>query len=121
MSIKHELQSVLRELEHDLAPDPSAGLHAPRFTWAGKEWPCAPSTIRRGSTLEIGGFNITFELSLHVRKNAVSTTDNHTVFSSVTQPSSGDKVTYNTVTYRVLNVDNLHEGALTLILGNPDE
>lgn len=115
MSIATEMQDALAELEADVVNA--------SFIFNGFTWPCIPSSLRRGTVLEVGGFTEEIQLTLFVRKNAASTagpiigqiisqtltvdTDvltadsTVTVDSSMIEPTSGKKVTHRNRTFRI--------------------
>lgn len=61
--ISREVLRSLRELER--------GLGNPKFTWAGKEIPCCPNQATASKILGLGGFALTADLLLFVRKGVL--------------------------------------------------
>jgi hypothetical protein len=109
-----ELQQGLSELESDQSDDGTP----PQFSWAGHTFPCAIGTMKRGSTVEIGGKIVSFDFSIRVRMNATAT--DGTVFSDAVQPLAGNQLVQDEITYEIEFVDKAQGAFLTLLLANPN-
>jgi hypothetical protein len=63
MSIKRLLERSLRRLERAQGEQ--------TFAFRGKSYPCTVSTLNRGHTLDLGGFDSEIQMTIHVRKSAI--------------------------------------------------
>ena len=75
-------------------------------TYNEVEYPAAATLIRRGTTVIIGGREVDIKLTLRVR-NKGENEDGAYNFGQ-TPPKSGDKVTFQAVTYRIATVNHAH-------------
>lgn len=105
------LQGGLSELE---SVQSDAGV-APQITVGGFTWPCVKGSKKVGKQFQVGGFTYDFDYEIHIRKNAVSS-DGSTVFSTITQPVSGDRVTDGSTVYRISFVDTAQGAFVALFL-----
>ena len=101
-----------KEAENDLA----IGNGDPQFVeWNGGEYDCAPSLIRRGTMIVIGGREVEIKLTLRVRHKG----DGWDFAMAV--PKSGDLVVLNGVeNYRIAQVDRANGAFMQLDLMSPN-
>lgn len=105
-------------------------LGGPVFTWKGAEIPCVPSTLDVGSTVVIGGYEVTLTTVLRVERSEFLTADStlvsvdstaYTVDNGKPTPMSGKTLIYNGATYRIQRTTFSPDGAfLSIFLGDPN-
>lgn len=88
-----------------------SALGNPTFVWGATRFPCAPSSLRRGLTVIVGGAEVEISLTLFVEKSALPG-----------KPAEGNtKFVYNGKTYRVLSVTESASGShYEIDLGDPN-
>lgn len=94
----NEIAEDCKAAEADLGTDTG-----PRVvTYLDVDYECAPSLIRRGTTVVVGGREVEIRLTLRIRNKG----DDWNFASS--PPKSGATVIYQTVTYRIAQVNHAH-------------
>ena len=101
------------------------------FTWKLKEVVCTPSTLSRGTTLDIGGLAVEIRLTLHVRKRHFITVDSTlitvddeliTVDDDTPTPVCGRTLVFRGRTMRILRAgEDPARGFYILDLGDPND
>jgi len=81
------------------------------MTWSGGSYPVAPSLIRRGAVLVVGGKEVEIKLTLRVRFAGTGWE-----FTGETLPKQGQLVTYGARSYRIAQVNNAHEAFMEIDL-----
>lgn len=115
MSLTNEIQRDLQRAHECDAP----GV----MTFAGHDFPCSVTSLRKGETFDLGGAEYQVIFSLVVRKNAVAS--DGTLFSSITEPrllqdievTRGANETAETFT--IAEKEDMHGAALVLGLHDP--
>lgn len=103
-------------------------LGQPTFTWKNAEIPCVPNSLSVGSTLSIGGFDMTVTLALFVTRDNFLSVDStlisvdseaYTVDNDKPVPMSGKTVVFRGGTYRIVTTKFTPDNeALTIYLGD---
>lgn len=97
-----------KEAERDLG----TALGPRTVTWDGADYDCAPSLIRRGTFVVIGGREEEIKLTLRVRNKGVDWDFRDAI------PKSGQRVVYGLVPYRILQVNQAHGAFMEWDLGS---
>lgn len=107
MSFATDLQDCLVELETELGTT---------MIWKAVSYPCVANRLKRGTVVTLGAKEEVISLTLQVRKTAlptpvtaagaeVTTADAMSTATAATAPpSSGHRITFQGVVYRVLTV-----------------
>lgn len=88
-------------------------LGAKTMVWSGSTYPCASTLVRRGAVLVIGGKEVEITLTLRVRYTGIR---NGATWELTTLPKQGERVVFNSITYRIAQVNNAHSAFLELDL-----
>lgn len=86
------------------------------MTWNGFNYPAAPSTVRRGAILVIGGKEVEIKLTLRVRYDGTKSNGQTWDFGAADLPKHGELVTFNSIVYRIAQVNNAHSTFLEIDL-----
>ena len=86
------------------------------MVWFEKTYTVAPSLIRRGSVLVIGGKEVEIKLTLRVRWAGVSSSGRVWEFTSDEMPKAGEKVYFAPKYYRIAQVNDAHGAFLEIDL-----
>ncbi len=89
-------------------------LGAKTMVWSDVSYPVASTLVRRGAVLVIGGKEVEIKLTLRVRYEG--TRSNGLTWEIATLPKQGEKVVFNSITYRIAQVNNAHNAFLELDL-----
>jgi hypothetical protein len=112
MSLRREAESSLREAQRDLAT--SADEDYQVFSFNDVEYACAPSMLRRGTAIAVGGNEEIVGISLMYLVVDFEEAE-------ATEPVSGQKVTYQGAEHRVLTVERSPDGSYaTLVCAEPN-
>lgn len=103
-----EVTEDCREAETDLG--------GKTMTWSGGNYPVAPSLVRRGAVLVVGGKEVEIKLTLRVRWSGTKTSGQPWEFSTDAMPKQGQLVGYGSQNYRIVQVNNAHEAFLEIDL-----
>lgn len=102
--ISREITRSLRETEKNLGN--------PVFTWAKKDYPCSPNEATESKSLSLGGFNLSADLLLFVRKAVLPAIG----------PQEKQTLVYNGRKYRIDKLGTLPGGeVLTLACNDASE
>lgn len=101
------MSEFLDEVAED-CKDSESDLGSRKMVW--KEVTCivAPSLIRRGSMLVIGGKEVEIKLTLRVRWSGTNDAGVVWEFTTSAMPKAGEKVYYLTKSYRIAQVNDAH-------------
>lgn len=89
MSLTEDFGEVLDELsDPDLLPS--------TMTWAGNDYTCFRSSIKKDAELEAGGWGVEEDISITVAANKFAADD---------RPSRGESLTTSSTTYRIKSVE----------------
>ncbi len=86
------------------------------MVWAEKTYTVAPSLIRRGAVLVIGGKEVEIKLTLRVRWSGTNADGVAWAFTADDMPKAGEKVYYAPRNYRIAQVNDAHGAFLELDL-----
>lgn len=89
----------------------------PGTTGSGLTYPVAPTLIRRGAVLVVGGKEVEIKLTLRVRFAGTRASGQAWEFDTL--PKQGDRVTYPSTSgtdYRIAQVNNAHGAFLEIDL-----
>lgn len=128
MSIRKSIERGLQHLERRAAVDRLGT--AQTFTWKGKEIPCVPSSLLRGTVIIVGGNEEIIDLTLFVRRihfitfdSTLITMDNDllTMDNDTPVPVAGRKLTFRGKQYRILTAkESGPESHFELNLADPN-
>lgn len=105
MGFANEIGSALKEME-TFCGDASG----PRVVnWMGKDFPCVPSPIIRGTKLIEAGFEVEITGQITVRKE---------LFQGGPFPASGNRVVYSSAQHRIVRVTDMLGAAFELTLAD---
>ena len=106
MFLRQEILRDLKEAERDLSL--TAGGAGQTFTWNGVEIPCIPSTLKRGTQIQIGPSFYDVEFTLLVRythfitgDDDIAEPDEGAADSDLPHPWTGRTLVFRGWTYRV--------------------
>lgn len=86
------------------------------MTWREGVYPVAPSLIRRGAMLVVGGKEVEIKLTLRVRWSGTSTDGGTWSLDADALPKQGQTLVYGGKTYRIAQVNNAHEAFIEIDL-----
>ncbi len=92
MSLREEISEMLEVLEGEMA--------VASLTYASVTYPCSASTEKRGTVIVVGGEQVEIQMTLFVRRTAMATA-----------PRTGRTLTYNALSYRILEVGTPQPGS----------
>jgi hypothetical protein len=111
--LRNEIQIDLERMESELGQENDSGaVVAQSFTWKGASVPCVPTSIRRGTTVDVGGNFYEIDCTLFVRRNCFLTADStiitvdsnlYTVDSDLPTPVAGRTLIFRGATYRIVS------------------
>lgn len=86
------------------------------MVWLGGTYPVAPTVVRRGRTLIVGGFEVDITATLRVRWEGTNGSGVAWEFTADAMPKAGQDVTYGGKTYRIAQVNDGHQSFIEILL-----
>ena len=104
MTLAQTIQADLTSINTDMG--------SPVVEWSGEEYPCVPSSLGNSQMLELGGFEISNDLSLTINKS---------LFTGGVYPKETQSVIYNSHSYKITKViTDGSGGIIRLLLASPN-
>lgn len=109
------MSDFLNEVRQDCT-EAETDLGGRTMVWLGKTYPVAPTVVRRGRTLIVGGHEVDITATLRVRWEGTNSAGTAWEFTAEAMPRSGDLLNYGGKTYRIAQVNDGHQSFLEILL-----